>query len=283
MRRVFVDSEAVELAPFRSLKVRHSKKNNIFIVESKAAVLSLLKTGLEIISCLTTPEVYESFCKKTPAFKKLTIPAYLLKRDEIEKLIGFRFHQGILAAVASPKRKNFSQVFKAVGKPHLFVALNGVHDPQNVGMIIRNATAFAADAVIVDRLTCEPYYRKVVRVSMGSIFNTKIAYEDNLAAALSDIRKKSALRVIVPLLKGAECDIGDVDFSGDICFVFGNEADGASKDIMRLADVAVRIPHCFKNIQSLNVACASAIFLHEAYRQRKGKVGQRGLSVKIIN
>ena len=269
MKKILANIDSPQLSPFCSLKVRLPRKEKVFIVESRPAVLSLLKTDLKIISCLTTQRIYKEFCVKIKGFKKRKIPAFLLDKKDIEKLIGFRFHQGILIAVKIPKKKSLKQLLKDTKKPYLFAALNNVHDSQNVGLIIRNSAAFSAGAIIVDRLTHEPFYRKVVRVSMGSIFKTRIAYEDNLEVVLKDIKKKQKVKIIVPLLKGARKDIGDVDFSGNVCFVFGNEAEGVSKKIIDLADETVRIPHCFKNIQSLNVACASAIFLYEADRQRR--------------
>ena len=133
---------------------------------------------------------------------------------------------------------------------------------------MRNAAAFGADALIVDPGTHEPFYRKVARISMGSVFNIPVSYEEDLADALKGVKEKYGTRIVVPSPVTSERDINETDLSGNICIVLGNEASGASADMMDIADVKVRIPLCFERADSLNVACASAVFLHRASLSR---------------
>ncbi len=256
------------IAPYRSLKVRHPEDDGLFIVESKPAVKSLLKTDMEIVSCLTTRKYYENFRKDDSLIEEKNVRFYLMEKNNIEDVIGFRFHHGIMMAAKYPRRANTEERSSGWKKPHLLVALNGVHDPQNVGLIVRNAAAFGADTLIVDDGTYEPYYRKVARISMGALFNIKIAYENELCPALIDLKRKFGTKIVVTSL-GDDCvGLEEADLSGNICIVLGNESDGAASSVLDIADIKIRIPHRFDRADSLNVACAGAICLYQAMVQR---------------
>ncbi|MDP2913172.1 MAG: RNA methyltransferase, partial [Candidatus Omnitrophota bacterium] len=185
----------------------------------------------------------------------------------IEEIIGFRFHRGIMAVGYCPKKLTVSGALKTLKRPLFLVALNAVNDPQNVGLIARNAAAFGVQALIVDHATYDPYYRKAVRVSMGAIFRLPVCYEDDLGRALSALKKKHDTRIIAATPGRGTSDIAKVELSGNICFVFGNEDKGVSRGVLNIADAKVRIP-ISKTIDSLNVASASAVCLYEASRHR---------------
>jgi TrmH family RNA methyltransferase len=131
----------------------------------------------------------------------------------------------------------------------------------------RNAAAFGVQALVVDNATYDPYYRKAVRVSMGTIFTLPVYYEDDLALSLRQLKKKYDTRIIAATPGKGASDIAKVKLSGNICFVFGNEDKGISRRVLSIADAKVRIP-ISKAVDSLNVASAAAICLYEASRCR---------------
>jgi len=192
---------------------------------------------------------------------------YTAPDELIEKIIGFRFHKGIMAVGQCPKKLTISGAVKGFKCPLFFVALNAVNDPQNVGLIARNASAFAVQALIVDNATYDPYYRKAVRVSMGAIFRLPVCYEDDLGSSLIRLKEKYDTRIIAATPGKGAGDIAKVELSGNICFVFGNEDKGVSRKVLDVADLKVRVP-ISKKIDSLNVASASAVCLYEASRRR---------------
>ena len=255
------------LTPYRSLKTRRAGQDGLFVVENIPSVKALLASDMEIVSCVTTEKNYSSLREDAENNKKTNIDFYLMEKPDIENLIGFKFHQGVMMAAKMPPKRDFSGIEKEIPCPGLIVALNGVHDPQNVGLITRNLAAFGADAMVVDKLTHEPYYRKVTRISMGSIFKTRLGYEDNMGTFLKYLKKKGT-RIIVPSLSENSTSLDQADLTGNICIVLGNEAEGASEESLREADMLVRIPHVFEKADSLNVACASSIIMYQAYVQR---------------
>jgi tRNA G18 (ribose-2'-O)-methylase SpoU len=256
------------LGIYSSLKGKHMEKDGIFIAEGPRVVKALSNTGIEAISCLTTEYSYK---KALPYLSKLVkhgAPVYIAAKHIIEEIIGFRFHQGLMVAARSPRKLPFDMPGDKRRSAHLLVALDCVNDPENVGLIVRNASAFGADALIVGPGSYDPYYRKAVRVSIGSIFRLPVAYENNIAASLKRLKKDLGTRIIVTSPGRGSVDISLSDLSGNICFVFGNEDTGVSKEVMRLADLIVKVPTS-RNVDSLNVACTSAICLYRAAAAQK--------------
>jgi tRNA G18 (ribose-2'-O)-methylase SpoU len=253
--------------PYRSLKGRALERDGLFIAEGPRVVEGLLKSDISVISCLATEQSYRNFKPILSRSPLKGVPIYIAKRQDVERIIGFSFHQGLMAAARLPQKRSIDKVMKPSRSAHLLVALNGVNDPENVGLIVRNAAAFGADALIVDSRTYNPYYRRAVRVSMGSLFGLGVAYEEDLASALRRLKRVCKTRIIAASPGAKNRDIVKADLSGNVCLVFGNEDKGLAPEILRVADEKVRIP-ISKNIDSLNVACASAIFLYSAASQR---------------
>jgi tRNA G18 (ribose-2'-O)-methylase SpoU len=263
------DIQDPRIAPYRSLKMHHPEKDGLFIAESRPAVMSLLHSDMDIVSCLTTRDQYEKFSEQAAHIDNKNIQFYLMKKKDIEDVIGFKFHHGIMMAAKCPERRSVKDLSESWPSPHLLVVMNGIHDPQNVGLITRNAAAFGADTLIVDENTYEPYYRKVVRISMGSIFKLPVAHENNLVPVLNGLKNKCSTKIVVTSLEEGSVSLEEADLSGNLCLVFGNEASGASKALTDIADLKVRVPHIFSKVDSLNVACASSICLYQAYLRRQ--------------
>jgi tRNA G18 (ribose-2'-O)-methylase SpoU len=255
------------LVAYGSLKGKSLERDGIFIAEGEKVVQSMVNSGCRIASCLTARGAITRYKSLLAILAKRGVDTYVATDEAIEKIIGFRFHKGIMAVGYCPKKLTLSGVVKTAGSPLFLVALNAVNDPQNVGLITRNAAAFGAQALIVDHATYDPYYRKAVRVSMGTIFRLPVCYEDDLESSLIRLKEKHDTRIIAAALGSGTSDIANVEFSGNICFVFGNEDKGISRKILSIADARVRIPIA-DSVDSLNVASASAVCLYEASHYR---------------
>jgi len=255
------------LAPYRSLKGKELEKDGIFIAEGQKVVQSMVDSGCKIASCLTSKGTTAKYRSLLGVMAKRGVRIHVAPNKLIDDIIGFRFHKGVMAIGHCPKKLTLADALKASKRPLFFAALNAINDPQNVGLIVRNAAAFGVQALMVDHATYDPYYRKAVRVSMGAIFRLPVYYEDDLAASLTRLKEKHNTRIIVATPGNRTSDIAKVEFTGNICLVFGNEDKGVSRAILNIADTRVRIP-ISKNLDSLNVASASAVCLYEASRHR---------------
>lgn len=265
-RSVIQDPDDPRLEPYRCLKGKVLEKDGLFMAEGDKILRSMMESGCRIASCLTASDTVKRYRSILTAMERRKIPTYVADNKLIENIIGFRFHRGIMAVGYCPKKLSVSGELKTSKRRIVLVALNAVNDPENVGLIVRNSAAFGAGALIVDSATYDPYYRRSVRVSMGTVFQLPIYYEDDLASSLVWLKKNRKMRIIAAAPgKGAK-DIAGTDLSGNVCLVFGNEDKGVSQGVLRICDEKVRIPMS-NSVDSLNVAGASAVFLYEAFRQ----------------
>ena len=142
-----------------------------------------------------------------------------------------------------------------------------VRDPGNAGTLVRTADALGADAVVLAGHSVDPYNPKSVRASVGSLFHLPIALETDPAAAVAAAR--AAGLVVVAADGTGELALSEATavLAGPTAWLFGNEAWGLPAELAALADHRVRIP-IHGRAESLNLATAAAICLHESARVR---------------
>lgn len=152
-----------------------------------------------------------------------------------------------------------------LGSPGFSVVMADVRDPGNAGTMLRTSWAVGADAVFCGGGTVDPYNPKVVRASAGSLFNAPFCREADIPWVLERLGELGVKRIgAVP---DARSSYLDVDMTGPVALVFGNESWGVSDEVARRLDVAASIPMP-GGAESLNVGIAAAVFCFEARRQR---------------
>ena len=142
----------------------------------------------------------------------------------------------------------------------LCVALWGVHDPGNVGAVLRSALAFGAASVAIGPDCADPFGPRAVRASMGAIFHVPVARVDD-PAQLPGERIALAAR-------GGEPLIGPLDHAATI--LVGAERTGLSDDVLAACD---RVAHIPIHSESLNAAMAATVALYELTRESTADVG----------
>ncbi|MEK6572030.1 MAG: RNA methyltransferase, partial [Bacteroidota bacterium] len=158
-------------------------------------------------------------------------------------------------------------------KPHLVVALDGLTNADNIGVIVRNCVAFGVNALIVPQNTSSPYLRRAVRMSMGAVFRLPIVSVENLAPSLRKLTNQFGTRIIATHPQPDATSIEDADLNGSVCLVLGSEGKGISSEVLETCSEKVSIPMTLET-DSLNVATASGIFLFEAARKRRHRLAQ---------
>lgn len=151
----------------------------------------------------------------------------------------------------------------------LLVVLDGVQDPGNLGALLRVADAAGAGGVIVLEGSADPFGGKAVRASMGSLFHLPLTVGVNHEALLAEL-KAQQIRLVATALEGADSYL-NVNLTGRLAVVFGNEGKGVSREILEAVKEKLHIP-IYGQAESLNVATAAAVILYEAARQRQGCV-----------
>ncbi|MDR3256284.1 MAG: RNA methyltransferase [Endomicrobium sp.] len=172
------------------------------------------------------------------------------------KLSTTKSPQGIIAIVEK-KHYNIEKVIKTSG---LFIILENIQDPGNLGTIIRSADAFGVKAVFVSKESADTYSNKTVRATMGSIFHLPIIGNIEIKYILN-LMKKEKFTVFAASLKGKKY-LNNIKFSNKSVLLIGNEANGLKSETENLADVFVKI-HMPGHTESLNVAVAASIIMYE--------------------
>ena len=166
--------------------------------------------------------------------------------------------QGILAVIEKEKSNNVINYDE-----DLFLVLDDIQNPGNMGTILRTADSLNLKQIIVSKGSSDIYNPKVVRSTMGAIFRVNIIESDNLVKTLKDM-KKHKIKIVTTNLQ-TDKKIYDVDYEKS-AIVIGNEANGVSNEVLELADEKVKIPMPGKT-ESLNASVATAIILYEAMRK----------------
>lgn len=180
---------------------------------------------------------------------------------------------GALAKVTSPVTPQPLAALAALPAPPgrsvlhgLVLVLVGVADPGNAGTLLRVAEAAGASAVVSCADAVDLWNPKCVRASAGALFRVPVLAAGDATEALSRLRG-AGMTVLATTLDDA-VGLDDVDLSGDVAVLLGNEAHGLPDDVVAGADVAVRIPMAGR-VESLNVAMTGTVIAFEAARQRR--------------
>jgi TrmH family RNA methyltransferase len=140
----------------------------------------------------------------------------------------------------------------------LCLYLHGVHDPGNIGTILRSADAFGAACVAIGPGSADPFSPKAVRASMGAIFSVPVARAADLAVLPG---------TCIALDSAAETALAESELpAGDVTLMVGSERDGLPAELIAAASLAVRIPI---RTHSLNAAMAATIALYEVTRMAR--------------
>ena len=167
-----------------------------------------------------------------------------------------------------PPLPSLDELLARSATPRLLVALDGLSNTENLGVVVRNAAAFGAHGIITGPTCSSPWLRRAVRNSMGAIFHLPAVEVPQLADALGQLRRRG-IHCVAAHPHTDRRQLSHARLTGDCCLVFGSEGHGISPAVLAECDEAVAIPMA-KEIDSLNVASASAAFLYEAARQRGG-------------
>jgi TrmH family RNA methyltransferase len=148
----------------------------------------------------------------------------------------------------------------------LYLVLDQIRDPGNVGTLLRTAAAAGVTAVVLTEGTVDPFNPKAVRAGVGAHFRIPIRWMTE--AEKNHIVRDCEVRVVADAKGPVAYD--EVDWSVGSALIVGSEAHGASHDGEGLALMSARIPLA-ADVESLNAAAAGAVILFEAARQRRRK------------
>jgi tRNA G18 (ribose-2'-O)-methylase SpoU len=265
-----------DLQPYRTLRrpLDH-QRSGIFIAEGEKVVRRLLESTLDVLTVLLTPEWLEEY-RSVLEHRSGDLRVFVAPKQLVEEIVGFHLHQGIMAVARIPRARTLQETIGNVQHPALLVAVDGLTNAENLGVIVRNCAAFDVDAVLVGETSSSPYLRRAVRNSMGTVFNLPIVHCARLVDSLHELKSKHGLRLVAAHPHAEQVALHQVSMTGNCCIVFGSEGEGISRAVLAVCDDLVKIPMP-EGVDSLNVASASAVFLYEVKRQRSElRLGSEG-------
>ena len=225
-------------------------KYGLYIIEGDNLIFEAIKSGV-IIKSIFVREDYGRFTDLNGR------EPYVLNRKLFDRAARTETSQGILAIV---ERKNYIEDdFFADCSGKNIVVIDRLQDPGNIGTVIRTAEAAGYMGALIMKGTGDVYSPKAVRAAAGSIFRFPVLFIDTPLEALTMLRshgKKTA-----GACPEAAALYSDVDLSGDVALIIGNEGGGLCGEFRENADMKVKIP-MKAAVDSLNAAVAAGILMY---------------------
>lgn len=256
-----------ELEPYRVMKRSYDQHlQGIFIAEGEKVVTSLLKSKYHILNAMM-PQKYFDRLQPLLVARPENFDVFLADKKILKELTGYKYYQGVLAVGQIPHKMTLEEAWTTSTSPRFFMAIDELANPENVGVIIRNAAAFGVQTIVVGSYCSSPWLRRSIRSSVGNIFNINIVDEIPIKDAFAWLRARGM--EIVAAHPHAKSELGVYSWTkGDLCVTVGSEGQGIPENVLATCTTAVSIPMS-NHTDSLNVACASATFLYDAWRNRR--------------
>lgn len=181
----------------------------------------------------------------------------LVSSDVMRAMSPVKTNAGVLAVVKIPTSPSYVDNNQSV------ILIDRVQDPGNLGAICRLALAVGIEDILLADGSVDAFAPSVIRASAGAVFNLNIYPKTNLAVF---IKNNPGLKFIATS-SHAEKNIFELDLTGRIGWLLGNEGAGVSPELLQLATQTVKIPQS-NRLESLNLAMATTVCLYEQLRQK---------------
>lgn len=259
------DLSVPQLSPYAQLthaqlRSRRHPEQGILIAESAKVISCALDAGCQPLSLLmeerhlrTISQAFLDQCGD--------IPVYTANREVLAQLTGYELTRGILCAMRRPSLPRAEELCSTSRR---LAVLENLSDSSNVGAIFRSAAALGMDGILVTPSCCDPFYRRSIRVSMGTVFEIPWTWigEDSAQwpqPGLS-LLKEQGFKTAALALSDCSVPIDDASLLREekLAVILGSEGNGLCSDTISQCDYVARIPMSRK-VDSLNVAAAAAV------------------------
>ncbi len=188
-------------------------------------------------------------------------------KERLDQMSETGKHQGVIASAAAYAYAEVEDMLKLAeekGEPPFLFLLDDIEDPHNLGAIIRTANLAGAHGVIIPKRRAVGLTATVARTSAGALNYTPVAKVTNLSATIEELKEKGLWFVCADM---GGTTMYDLNLTGPIGLVIGNEGDGVSRLVKEKCDFVASIP-MKGEIDSLNASVAAGVLAYEIVRQR---------------
>lgn len=228
---------------------RRVARHGLFFGESPEVVRRLVAGGVEPAHLMVSERRRAFLETLQPSPADVTV----LSERELFDLVGFEMHRGVIGLFHRPPPTSFA----VLGGFRRVAVIEGVNDHSNLGSIIRAGVGLGIAGVVLDPTTADPFARRSVRVSMGTVGSIPIAPAPDWPRSLEDLNVDR----VVALAPSGSDRLGDVPRHGSIAILVGAEGSGLTEGALEKATYRCAIP-MHNGLDSLNVSQAAAIAFH---------------------
>jgi len=246
------------LRVYRNVQDRSlTKWSGLFVVESAQVAKRLAESDYELESIFVSENRLKNVIEWLPA----DVPVYVLPLEEARKIVGYKFHYGVMACGIRKPNRDLNE-FLSIGKKKMsIVACPKMTDPENMGILIRTCRALGVDFMLLGKSCVDPLMRRVSRVSVGNVFYQPIVRTDDMQRDLSRLQTEYGVKLVATILEDDAVPLSQVKPPEKFCLMFGNEGEGLKRHWIETADIKTTIS-MHGGTDSLNVSVAAGIFLY---------------------
>lgn len=252
----------------RKRDYRREPKDHVDTVAGRNAVVEALRAGIpakELVVAVGV-DVDERLNESIRLSQKMGIGIREVERRQIENMTGIANHQGVALVVKPFQYSSQKEIFARAKEPALFVAVDGVTDPRNIGAIARSAAAFSADGLLIPERRNASLTAAAWKTSAGAAARLPIAQITNLARSIDDAKAYGCF--IVGLDGDADTTVDAMEIADQPLYVIvGSEGKGLSRLVREKCDLLISIPMS-SAVESLNASVAMSIALYAVDRKR---------------
>lgn len=242
-------------------KGKERRNQGLFVIEGRKLFEEVLRDAPEAIHEVYVTEAYLEQQGHSLPGGNIT---YETVTEQVMKAMAETMEpQGILATVRIPQ---YDKKLLLEKKEAVWIALEDLRDPGNLGTVLRTAEAAGVTGVLLNDSSVDMYNPKVVRSTMGAIFRVPHFYLSDFLGEL-DLMRQAGATLYAAHLQGTQF-YDEPEYDGCSVILIGNEANGLSDEATAKANCLVKIPMEGKS-ESLNAAVAASLFVYEAYRKRR--------------
>jgi 23S rRNA (guanosine2251-2'-O)-methyltransferase len=194
------------------------------------------------------------------------VPVREVLPAQLTSMAGTESHQGFAARVSAFACEDLAVLPPAGAGPELFLALDSIQDPHNLGAVLRTALCAGVQAVIVPKDRSAPPTPAVSRISAGALEHTRLVQVTNLVRSLELVKARGLW--VAGLERQARATVFSTDWTMPLVLVVGGENKGMRPLVTKTCDLLVSIPQAGP-LDSLNASVAAAVTLYEIFRQRQ--------------
>jgi tRNA G18 (ribose-2'-O)-methylase SpoU len=252
------DLEDPRIAIYRSLKATNrTRRLDQFVVEGEKLVARLLESRFPIVSVLATDRHMHVLGFTVPE----DIPTYVLPHALIDQLVGFPFHRGVLACALRGRSPSIEEIVRTRRESLFLVICPKLSDPENLGAIARIGDVFGIDGIMTGSECPDPFSRRVLRVSMGSILRVPVAASPRLADVVDGLIKDFGLKLFGAVTDPSAVPFDQIARPSRLALVLGDEDLGIDEAWLAKCHERITIP-MREGANSLNVAVAAGILIY---------------------